>query len=496
MGVGRAIVDQLVTEATSSADSGCARSRTSRATSCGSGSRSSRTSGCARRCSPTASAARSSARAASTRCSLRARRATQRSPAGRARTGVATPDSIRPSGRHHGRGAGFRAAGVSAGIKASGAPRPRAHRRRPPVPAAALFTTNQVQAAPVTVSREHLRRPAARRGRARQQRVRQRVHGGRRPPRRTGVDGRGRPPRSAARRARARRLHRRHWRRPAARQAVAAGIAAAAGALAPTGIRPRAAIMTTDLGPKEARGARRDRRRRVPRRRHREGRRHDRADARDDARRSSRPMRRSTPPLLAARARRGGRSDVQRHHRRRRVLHERHAWRCSRAARAASTIDEVEHYGALVDGLTAVCRDAGADDRPRRRGRDQARGDAGHRRGDRRRSAAGGEDDRELAAREDRRARRRSELGPPGRGGRTIGRAASTSTRARSQSGRSCCSGTGSRSTRARRTPPSYLQGADIDIHVDMGAGGAHEATVWTCDLSAEYVRINGEYRT
>ena len=27
-------------------------------------------------------------------------------------------------------------------------------------------------------------------------------------------------------------------------------------------------------------------------------------------------------------------------------------------------------------------------------------------------------------------------------------------------------------------------------------AAGAHEATVWTCDLSAEYVRINGEYRT
>ena len=40
------------------------------------------------------------------------------------------------------------------------------------------------------------------------------------------------------------------------------------------------------------------------------------------------------------------------------------------------------------------------------------------------------------------------------------------------------------------------LQNAEVDIHVDVGAGGAHEATVWTCDLSAEYVRINGEYRT
>jgi glutamate N-acetyltransferase/amino-acid N-acetyltransferase len=41
-----------------------------------------------------------------------------------------------------------------------------------------------------------------------------------------------------------------------------------------------------------------------------------------------------------------------------------------------------------------------------------------------------------------------------------------------------------------------YLRGTDIDIEIDLGTGGPHEATVWTCDLSAEYVRINGEYRT
>ena len=29
----------------------------------------------------------------------------------------------------------------------------------------------------------------------------------------------------------------------------------------------------------------------------------------------------------------------------------------------------------------------------------------------------------------------------------------------------------------------------------DLGVGG-ELSTVWTCDLSAEYVRINGEYRT
>ena len=42
----------------------------------------------------------------------------------------------------------------------------------------------------------------------------------------------------------------------------------------------------------------------------------------------------------------------------------------------------------------------------------------------------------------------------------------------------------------------AVLAGKDIEIHLDVGTGGAHEATVWTCDLSAEYVRINGEYRT
>ena len=40
------------------------------------------------------------------------------------------------------------------------------------------------------------------------------------------------------------------------------------------------------------------------------------------------------------------------------------------------------------------------------------------------------------------------------------------------------------------------LAGRNIEIHVDLGTPGPHDATVWTCDLSAEYVRINGEYRT
>ena len=41
-----------------------------------------------------------------------------------------------------------------------------------------------------------------------------------------------------------------------------------------------------------------------------------------------------------------------------------------------------------------------------------------------------------------------------------------------------------------------HLQGAEIRIDVNVGTGGGCAATIWTCDLSAEYVRINGEYRT
>ena len=34
-----------------------------------------------------------------------------------------------------------------------------------------------------------------------------------------------------------------------------------------------------------------------------------------------------------------------------------------------------------------------------------------------------------------------------------------------------------------------------VDVELSLGAGG-ESATIWGCDLSAEYVRINGEYRT
>jgi glutamate N-acetyltransferase / amino-acid N-acetyltransferase len=41
-----------------------------------------------------------------------------------------------------------------------------------------------------------------------------------------------------------------------------------------------------------------------------------------------------------------------------------------------------------------------------------------------------------------------------------------------------------------------HLRRADVCVEVDLGVGGPEDATMWTCDLSAEYVRINAEYRT
>jgi glutamate N-acetyltransferase/amino-acid N-acetyltransferase len=40
-----------------------------------------------------------------------------------------------------------------------------------------------------------------------------------------------------------------------------------------------------------------------------------------------------------------------------------------------------------------------------------------------------------------------------------------------------------------------YLKNAEVAITVHLGSGDA-SSTVWTCDLTAEYVRINAEYRT
>jgi glutamate N-acetyltransferase/amino-acid N-acetyltransferase len=41
-----------------------------------------------------------------------------------------------------------------------------------------------------------------------------------------------------------------------------------------------------------------------------------------------------------------------------------------------------------------------------------------------------------------------------------------------------------------------HLRHSDVRIDVSLGTGGGASATIWTCDLSAEYVRINAEYRS
>lgn len=41
-----------------------------------------------------------------------------------------------------------------------------------------------------------------------------------------------------------------------------------------------------------------------------------------------------------------------------------------------------------------------------------------------------------------------------------------------------------------------YLQGKEIVIEVDLGSGGDSRSQMWTCDLTADYVKINAEYRT
>ncbi|KAG7660615.1 ECM42 [[Candida] subhashii] len=40
------------------------------------------------------------------------------------------------------------------------------------------------------------------------------------------------------------------------------------------------------------------------------------------------------------------------------------------------------------------------------------------------------------------------------------------------------------------------LQDEDLIIEIDLGTGAGQEATFWTCDLTHEYVTINGDYRS
>ncbi|MCB0985048.1 MAG: bifunctional ornithine acetyltransferase/N-acetylglutamate synthase, partial [Ilumatobacter sp.] len=42
----------------------------------------------------------------------------------------------------------------------------------------------------------------------------------------------------------------------------------------------------------------------------------------------------------------------------------------------------------------------------------------------------------------------------------------------------------------------AYMRGGEVRIHVSLGTGGDGTATVWGCDLSDGYVRINADYTT
>ncbi len=42
----------------------------------------------------------------------------------------------------------------------------------------------------------------------------------------------------------------------------------------------------------------------------------------------------------------------------------------------------------------------------------------------------------------------------------------------------------------------AHLRQKDVSVLVDLGTGGPHEARIFTCDFSADYVKINAEYRT
>ena len=389
--------------------------------------------------------------------------------------------------------AGFRAAGVAAGIKASGALDLALLVPDRPASAAALFTTNQVQAAPVLLCREHLRESAGRVGAVL-------VNSGCANAC-TGDEGMAVARSSASLVAQALSL-------PAAQVLVSstgvigvalpldrirAGVPAAAAGLSPDGHAAARAIMTTDVGPKEhavvvetpdgafrvggmAKGA---------------GMIEPMlatmlafvtTDAEVEPRVLQQALEAATDETFTAITVDGDSS-----------TNDMVLALASGAAGVRITADR--GYAALVDGLTAVCRALALM------------------------IVRGGEGATKLVAV---RVTGAADRAGAKRVARTIANSLLVKTavhggdpnwgRLVAAAGRS---GVPFRLEHARvqigptvlfehgqpfddRAPDAaaYLRGPEIDIHVDMGTGGPGDATVWTCDLSAEYVRINGEYRT
>ncbi len=44
-------------------------------------------------------------------------------------------------------------------------------------------------------------------------------------------------------------------------------------------------------------------------------------------------------------------------------------------------------------------------------------------------------------------------------------------------------------------TVAAYMKSAELEIRIDVGVGSG-AATVWTCDLTHDYVAINADYRS
>jgi len=389
--------------------------------------------------------------------------------------------------------AGFRVAGVSAGIKASGAPDLALIVPDRPASGAALFTTNQVQAAPVTVSREHLTKSG---GRVAGVLVNSGCANAC-----TGTSGLAVARASAGRLASALGC-------PSEQilvastgvigvglqlDAVEAGIGRAMGALARDGHPAARAIMTTDLGPKEAAA-------------HVET-----ADGAFSVGGMAKGAGMIEPmlatmlafvttdvsvesPVLA------------------RALNEAVAstfnaitvdGECSTndtvvalaSGSSGVTVTESRNYPALVHGLTAVCRTLALM------------------------IVRGGEGATKLVsitvtgadsvanARRVAKTIANSPLvktavhGGDPNWGRLVAAAGRSGVpfaidRAVVRVGPVVLFKDGQPYDEAAPRAADYLRGTDIDIEINVGAGGSGEATVWTCDLSAEYVRINGEYRT
>ena len=104
--------------------------------------------------------------------------------------------------------------------------------------------------------------------------------------------------------------------------------------------------------------------------------------------------------------------------------------------------------------------------------------------------------DRQFAAGQDGDRRRGRQLGPRRHGGRQ-GRRAGRPRQARDLVRRHPRRAQGRARSGLRRGQDHGLHEAasEITIRVDLGLGRG-EATVWTCDLTKEYVEINGDYRS